>query len=100
MTEPTTAVDVTSVFRRRLPPHVEWVQVNDDAVAWNSEKESLHLLDPIATLVFQLMDGTASVQATVDDLAEAFARPGLDIERDVLACVANLEEIGMLERVS
>lgn len=97
-----TADDVvpTTVIRRLTSPHVEWVDVSGEIVVWNEPRESLHLLDPIASLVFQLLDGEASVGSTVRDLAEAFGRGPEEIEADVLTCAASLESLGLVERVA
>jgi coenzyme PQQ synthesis protein D (PqqD) len=94
------ALGASTVLARRPSPTVEWVEVDGEIVAWNADGESLHLLDPIASLVFQLMDGEATLAVTIDDLAEAFGRPPEQIEPDVLRCAASLEEMGLLERVA
>lgn len=90
----------SAVLARRPSPAVEWVELDSEIVAWNADGESLHLLDPIASLVFQLMDGEATLAVTIDDLAEAFGRPPEQIEPDVVHCAASLEEMGLLERVA
>jgi hypothetical protein len=96
------AVDLgpSAVLARRPSPAVEWVEVDGEIVAWNADGESLHLLDPIASLVFQLMDGEATLEVTIADLGEAFGRPPEQIGPDVLRCAASLEEMGLLERVA
>lgn len=88
------------VFRRFASPDVEWVEVDGEIVAWSEEHESLHLLDSIASLVFQLMDGQTTLAITIDDLADAFGRTPQEIAPDIKACVAALEQMGMLERVA
>lgn len=90
-------VHADSVPRRRLGPDVEWVDVDGEVVAWVQETESLHILDPIASLVFQLCDGTAAVSSTTEDLATAFGRDPESIVSDVLTCVASLQEQRLVE---
>lgn len=95
----TPQVTAQTVLRRRPSPDVEWVEVDGEIVAWSQEKESLHLLDPIASLVFQLCDGEATLATTSDDLAEAFGRDAASVADDVLAFAASLEEMSIVERV-
>ncbi len=91
------ALEPGSVLRRLPSPHVEWVDVEGEIVAWNADTESLHLLDPIAAIVFQLLDGVTSLEQTSRELAEAFGRH-LDLVRaDVLSFATSLRQIGIVE---
>ena len=94
-----TQLEASAVLVRRPSPHVDWVEVEGEVVAWNSETESLHLLDPIAALVFQLLDGVTSLEQTSRELAEAFGRDATSVRSDVLRFAASLEDIGIAERV-
>lgn len=97
-TTPQLVTDQT-VLRRRRSPDVEWVEVDGEIVAWSQENESLHLLDPIASLVFQLCDGEATLATTSDDLADAFGRAAAGVVDDVLEFAAALEAMNIVERV-
>lgn len=89
--------DASLVLARRPTPHVEWVEIEGEAVAWNAEEGALHRLDPIATLVFQLCDGSETLERTVADLAEAFGQPVESLEEDVLGCAGRLLDGGLVE---
>ena len=93
------APGVESVLRRRPTPHVEWVEVDGEIVAWNQDAESLHLLDQIASLIFQLCDGVTQLSETVLDLADVFGRNADLVEADVLSCAASLLANGLVEDV-
>ena len=82
---------------RREAPVVEWVEVDGEVVAWHTEHEELHRLDPIASLVFLLCDGVTPLRVTVDELATTFAQPVDRIEADVLTLVTGLARDGLLE---
>jgi len=97
MSENVSPLDPSVVLARRPAPVVEWVEIEGEAVAWNAEDGALHRLDPIATLVFQLCDGTATLGRTVADLADAFAQPAHQLEGDVLGCAGRLLDGGLLE---
>lgn len=93
-------LDGTSVFRRCPSPQLEWVEVGGEIVAWTEPNESLHLFDSISSLVFQLMDGSATIDQTVTDLREVFAADEATLRKDVLDCVVSLEALGAVERVA
>ncbi len=88
------------VLRRRPRPDVEWVEVEGEIVAWNAEGESLHLLDPVASIIFQLLDGVTCLEVTSRELAEAFDRDLEQVRADVLGFAAALEAIGVVEPVA
>ena len=93
------ALEPSAVLRRRPGPDVEWVEVDGEIVAWNADSESLHLLDPIAALVFQLLDGVSTLETTSQDLAGAFNRDIDQVRADVLRFAAALQDIGVAERI-
>ncbi len=93
------ALESSAVLARRPSPHVDWVEVEGEVVVWNAEAEALHLLDPIAALVFQLLDGATPLEQTAGDLAEVFGRDIDLVRADVLRFAASLEDIGIAERV-
>lgn len=95
-----TPLDPATVVQRKPAPLVEWVEVEGEVVAYNEETQDLHLLDPIASLIFQLCDGIATLSETTTDLAQAFDQPAEVITRDVDACLANLLTLGLVEVVA
>ena len=87
------------VLRRLSSPDIEWVEVEGEVVIWHAANQSLHLLDPVASLIFQLLDGTAGLDETVDDLAEHFGLPPEEIAADVAGFVDALGALGVVEDV-
>ncbi len=92
-------MDPRTVLRRRPSPAVEWVEVAGEVVAWNDDTQSLHLLDPIAALVFQLCDGRASIERTATELAEVYRRDAAEILHDVCTFAGRLRDLGIVEAV-
>lgn len=88
--QPNPPVDPSLVLIKRRSPHIEWVQIQGESVVWNAEEDTLHRLDSMATLVFQLCDGSATLRVTVSDLAGAFGRTADTLEEDVLDCAGRL----------
>jgi hypothetical protein len=92
-------VQPDTVLRRRRSPEVEWVDVAGQVVAWTEDAASLHLLDPIASLIFLLMDGETTLDVTAAELAGSFGMKVEQIEPDVLRFAESLSDLGILERV-
>jgi hypothetical protein len=58
--------------------------------------DDLHLLDPIAAVVWQCLDGTATAADIAADLAPAFGRDPGALRADVEAAVASFAAAGLL----
>lgn len=98
-TDRSTPLSSAAVLRRRPPPDVEWVEVEGQAVVYDQSRDALHLLDPIATVVWHLLDGVTPLGRTGEELAEAVGRPAPEVLADVLRFAAQLEEMGLTERM-
>jgi hypothetical protein len=92
MNGPLVAVDGTSIPRARAD--VASVTLNGEAVIHRAGQ--VHVLDPVATLVWRCCDGDASVDEIARELAEVFAVPAETVHRDVAAVVSELESLGLL----
>lgn len=68
----------------------------DDEVVLLHPDGGVHRLDRTATVVFDLCDGERSVSQIVAELSEASGLPIGEIERDVIALLAQLEGLGVL----
>lgn len=99
-TRETSLITTETVLMRLPSPRVEWVDVDGEIVAWNADRESLHILDPIAALVFQLCDGAATLHATIDDLVDVFGHERARVDQDVRELAADLMDLGLVERVA
>ncbi len=88
-----------AILAARPSPAIEWVDVEGEIVAWNEERESLHLLDPVAGIIFQLCDGVTPLRVTLEEVAAAFGREPTEIAADVRECAVSLTDLGLVERV-
>ena len=91
-------VTADTVLRRHHSPRVEHVVLDGEAVVYDCERNAVHLLDPIGTLLWQLLDGHATIRQTSEELAEAFGRPNDEVLADLLGFAAHLEELDLAER--
>ncbi|MDQ3628142.1 MAG: PqqD family protein [Actinomycetota bacterium] len=96
----TTYLTPDAVLRRLPSPRVSWVEVDGEAVAYDAENDALHLLDPIASIIWGLIDGKTTLHQTSDDLAGAFGQDPHRILDDVMALGEHLTSVGLAERVS
>lgn len=72
------------------------VEADGERVVYDPAADRLHHLNPTASLVFRLADGTGTVSELVGDLAEAFGEPVRRVDRDVRALLRAFRETGLL----
>ena len=90
---------MTTPDRRRVADEVIAVRVADETVAWHRVTGKLNLLDPIATQVFERLDGRTTDEV-VADLCSAFGAPSVVVQLDVQALLAELSDLGVLGPVA
>jgi PqqD family protein of HPr-rel-A system len=64
----------------KLRDDVSLVEFGQEAVAYDPLSGYVHYFNPMASIVLQLCDGTATVRDTITDLADA-----QEVERDLIA---------------
>jgi PqqD family protein of HPr-rel-A system len=75
------------------------VVLDGEAVIWNDESGDLHHLNPTATIVFQLCDGTGTPQELTADIAEAFGIAIDEVGPQVIQLIGDFGDAGLLEGV-
>lgn len=93
MTVPRTAVDATA--RPRARADVAAVTLDGETVIHDHGR--IHVLDPVATLVWRCADGDATVDEIAADLASAFPAAPESVRRDVAGAIGTLTELGLME---
>ena len=73
------------------------VEIDGEAVIYDERTGDLHHLNPTATIVLGLCDGTATVREFSSDLSDAFGVPAPDVERQVRALLRDLRKAGLME---
>ena len=92
-------VPIRLADRVRPVPHVSAVEIEGETVVYDCRTEQLHLLDPVATIVWSHLDGTEPLAQLCEQLGEAFNEPVTRIRADVLALVGRLVSAGLVDRV-
>jgi hypothetical protein len=86
--------DLDSVVARN--PRLSTAEIEGETILYDEDSDALHVLDPVATVVWNLLDGQTSLRDACTDLADAFDTDRVRIEADVLILVSELAERGML----
>ncbi len=75
---------------------VEEAELDGETVLYNPVDHRIHHLDPRATLVWQLLDGDASIAELAADISDAFGAPRDEVTEDLLTLVTDLHAEGLL----
>lgn len=89
------SIDEHSVVRRRRD--VGTVALDRDAVLVDPPAGRAHALNPSGALVWQCLDGDETLQALIDDLADAFGADRATVAADVVALARDLARLGLLD---
>jgi PqqD family protein of HPr-rel-A system len=73
------------------------VELDGEAVIYDSVSGELHHLNRTATLVFAMCDGSSSVKELSAEIASAFGAPAGEVERQVRALIQDLRKADLLD---
>ena len=73
------------------------VELDGEAVIYDEDTHDLHHLNPTATIVFGLCDGTATIAEMSGDIAAAFGVPLQEVEPQVRTLIRQLRKAKLLE---
>ncbi|MCP4548627.1 MAG: PqqD family protein, partial [bacterium] len=85
--------------RPRRRSGVRAKDVGGETILYDTDREAIHVLNATAGVVWELCDGSHSVEEIAGRLAEAFEATddaGLDVESDVVDVLATLAKRGLL----
>lgn len=80
----------------RIRGDLTLVELDQEAVVWDPLSGLVHYLNPMASLVLQLCDGSATVKETVADLADANEVEPAAIDADVKKLVKQFRDAGLV----
>jgi peroxiredoxin len=96
--QPRTPDDIDLAFVAHVVPELEIATVGDEQVVIGGATQ-LVVLNATAALIFQFLDGEATLGELVDDFTEALGVDRAVVEEDVLAFARELGAKGLLEGV-
>ena len=88
---------MTAPIRPRTRTDLSVVELDHEAVVYDGSTGNLHHLNPSATVVFSLCDGTATIRELAQDIAAAFGRPREEVEPQVRRLLTSFRRQGLLE---
>ena len=75
------------------------VELDGEAVVYDERSGGIHHLNPGATLVLSMLDGSTLIDDLVREIAEAVDEPREKLERQIAAIVQRFAEAGLLKNV-
>jgi PqqD family protein of HPr-rel-A system len=72
------------------------VELDGEAVIYDEETSDLHHLNPTATIVFGLCDGSATIADISTDISEAFGVPVEEVRGQVRTLIRQLRRANLL----
>lgn len=77
---------------------VGWVSVEPEVVVYSAAQTTAHVLDGVAALLWQCLDGTSTLHEIFSDIADAFGQRLDDIADDLATVVAEWSRDGLIVR--
>ncbi len=71
--------------------------IDGELVVFDPESAKVHQLDPVGAVIWQLLDGEATLAELIADLAEGFGVPEAQVRADVAALLDSLREHDLLD---
>ena len=87
---------MTAPLRLRAREDLTVVEIDGESVVYDEATGNLHHLNPTATVVFSLCDGTVSARELAVEIAEAFDQPTDEVERQVRRLLRELRAQGLV----
>jgi hypothetical protein len=73
-------------------------EIDDELVVYDPATDALHHLNPAASLVFGLCDGTATMKETAADMARLAGLDPVEVEKEVRSLVRGFRKSDLLVR--
>ena len=80
-------------------PAVASVELDGEAVLYHERLNTVHVLNPTATVIWNGLDGAADLDGLSADLAEAFSADFDLVRSDVIEAVCEFGRQGLLEGI-
>lgn len=83
-------------FAPAVKGDVETVTIDGERVVFNPQRGEVHQLNSIGTIIWEFLDGTATVGELVADLSDAFHVPPETVRGDLVSLLTQLDEHSLL----
>jgi hypothetical protein len=86
-----------AIHPKRRSERLASVELDGEIVIYDEEDNSIHHLNPTASLVWKSCDGTSTVRELAIDFAEAFDVPEPKMERDLRQIIRQMADSKLME---
>lgn len=100
LTPAATTADSLSVppdYAPRRRPDVLELDMGDGAILYDDDTSLVHHLNPSATLIWHLCDGSGSAEELARDIAEEYGLDRRTVTGQVMAVIGELDALGLVE---
>src|SRR5262245_43473704 len=84
-------------YQPRKRPDVLELDMGDGAILYDGDGALVHHLNPSASLIWQLSDGSGSAEELAHDIAEEYGLDPATIVGQVITVIAELDALGLVE---
>lgn len=89
-----------AAYRPKVRGDLSVIELDGEAVVYDEARNELHHLNPTATIVLRLCDGSAATRQLSVEIADAFRAPLREVEPQVEGLVRRFREAGLLEETA
>ena len=83
-------------FAPAVRPDVQTVTIDGERVVFDPQRGEVHQLNPIGSVIWEFLDGTATIGELVADLSDAFHVAPDTVHADLVTLLAQLDEHSLL----
>ncbi len=94
------AITVPVTYRPRKCSDVLELDMGDGFILYNHDSSLVHHLNPTAAVVWQVLDGVATVERLAEEIADEYGVPVENVAMQVTSLIAELDAMGLVEDAS
>ena len=94
------AIAVPPEYRPRKRSDVLELDMGDGFILYNHDSSLVHHLTPTAALVWQVLDGVATVERLASEIADEYGLPVDNVAMQLSSLIAELDAMGLVEDAS
>jgi len=86
--------------RPKVRDELTVVELDGEAVVYDESTSRIHQLNPTATIIFKLCDGTSTVREMAEDISSAFAVGAAEVQQQIRVLIRDFRRRGFLSAPS
>lgn len=94
------AITVPPGYRPRKRADVLELDMGDGFILYNHDSSLVHHLNATAALVWQVLDGEATVERLASEIADEYGLPMENVAMQITSLIAELDAMGLVEDAS